>query len=208
MEIVILIKFNDPLRPLFYCTSTFLKSIFTNVCKQQKPTMSRLLFCLCGRGGIIAWSLKGGLRYKINPFTLFITFVVWILFVKTYVYKRISTTKPDIWSGFNLSLRKGRDSNPRYRFQYDSLANCSFRPLRHPSSFWHCKHKAIILFCKVNFIKKIQKLRKVIVSDCMSIYCLQNNFHLFFLAEIVIDPNMVNALQHCLENGCRFCDFL
>jgi hypothetical protein len=30
-------------------------------------------------------------------------------------------------------LRRKRDSNPRYRCQYDSLANCSFRPLRHPS---------------------------------------------------------------------------
>ncbi len=88
MEIVIPIKFDDPLRPLFYCTSTFLKSIFTNVYKQQKPTISRLLFCLCGRGGIIFMiPKKGGLQYKTKPFTLFITFVVYILFVKTNVYK-------------------------------------------------------------------------------------------------------------------------
>ena len=26
------------------------------------------------------------------------------------------------------------DSNPRYRFQYDSLANCWFKPLTHPTS--------------------------------------------------------------------------
>jgi hypothetical protein len=32
-----------------------------------------------------------------------------------------------------LFQRRKRDSNPRYRCQYDSLANCSFRPLRHPS---------------------------------------------------------------------------
>ncbi len=31
------------------------------------------------------------------------------------------------------TLRRERDSNPRYRYQYDSLANCSFRPLRHLS---------------------------------------------------------------------------
>ena len=40
---------------------------------------------------------------------------------------------------FRIALlqRRERDSNPRYRFQYDSLANCSFRPLRHLSLFWN-----------------------------------------------------------------------
>ena len=33
-----------------------------------------------------------------------------------------------------LFQRRKRDSNPRYRCQYDSLANCSFRPLRHLSN--------------------------------------------------------------------------
>ena len=30
-------------------------------------------------------------------------------------------------------LRWRGDSNPRYRFQYDSLANCWFKPLTHPT---------------------------------------------------------------------------
>ena len=37
---------------------------------------------------------------------------------------------------FKTFLRRGRDSNPRYRYQYDSLANCSFRPLRHLSIYF------------------------------------------------------------------------
>ena len=41
--------------------------------------------------------------------------------------------KTRLSSGFILGWRRERDSNPRYRFQYDSLANCSFRPLRHLS---------------------------------------------------------------------------
>ena len=41
-------------------------------------------------------------------------------------------TIPFLFANF-YSLRRGRDSNPRYRYQYDSLANCSFRPLRHLS---------------------------------------------------------------------------
>ncbi len=39
---------------------------------------------------------------------------------------------PFLFANFYF-LRRGRDSNPRYRYQYDSLANCSFRPLRHLS---------------------------------------------------------------------------
>ena len=31
-------------------------------------------------------------------------------------------------------LRKEGDSNPRYGYPYDSLANCWFQPLTHPSS--------------------------------------------------------------------------
>ena len=33
-------------------------------------------------------------------------------------------------------LRKEGDSNPRYGYPYDSLANCWFQPLTHPSPFW------------------------------------------------------------------------
>ena len=32
-----------------------------------------------------------------------------------------------------ISLRWERDSNSRYRYQYDSLANCWFKPLTHPT---------------------------------------------------------------------------
>ena len=32
-----------------------------------------------------------------------------------------------------LFLRKEGDSNPRYGYPYDSLANCWFQPLTHPS---------------------------------------------------------------------------
>ncbi len=90
MEIVIPIKFDDPLRPLFYCTSTFLKSIFTNVYKQQKPTISRLLFCLCGRGGIIFMiPKKGGFNTKqshslCSLLLLFISFLLKLTFTKVH----------------------------------------------------------------------------------------------------------------------------
>ena len=71
-------------------------------------------------------------------------------------------------SGFSnvleLNLRRGRDSNPRYRCQYDSLANCSFRPLRHLSycrfnidkffktPFRGCKYSNSIMFAKKNYV--------------------------------------------------------
>ena len=61
----------------------------------------------------------------------------------------------------NLKLlfkkRRGRDSNPRYRCQYDSLANCSFRPLRHLSfllskcPFRGCKYSNSLMFAKKNY---------------------------------------------------------
>ena len=35
--------------------------------------------------------------------------------------------------GFSKTLRKEGDSNPRYGYPYDSLANCWFQPLTHPS---------------------------------------------------------------------------
>jgi hypothetical protein len=34
---------------------------------------------------------------------------------------------------YNDCKRWRGDSNPRYRFQYDSLANCWFKPLTHPT---------------------------------------------------------------------------
>lgn len=55
--------------------------------------------------------------------------------------KRTSIQVNLCWSFFRLwrtsfaavALRKGGDSNPRYSFPYDSLANCWFQPLTHLS---------------------------------------------------------------------------
>ena len=39
----------------------------------------------------------------------------------------------DLLGSYFLFLRKRGDSNPRYSYPYDSLANCWFQPLTHPS---------------------------------------------------------------------------
>jgi hypothetical protein len=39
-------------------------------------------------------------------------------------------------------LRRRGDSNPRYRYQYGSLANCWFQPLTHPSGTLSAKEYA------------------------------------------------------------------
>ena len=48
------------------------------------------------------------------------------------------TVKRSLAASFAIFLqkkwRRGRDSNPRYGFPYDSLANCCFRPLSHLSA--------------------------------------------------------------------------
>ncbi len=36
-----------------------------------------------------------------------------------------------------MILRRRGDSNPRYSFPYDSLANCWFQPLTHLSNSWY-----------------------------------------------------------------------
>ena len=51
----------------------------------------------------------------------------------------------------SLIQRRGRDSNPRYRCQYDSLANCSFRPLRH-LSFSIIFQKTLLFFGIANIV--------------------------------------------------------
>lgn len=109
---------------------------------------------------------------------------------------------PTTLKGFNLSLRRGRDSNPRYRFQYDSLANCSFRPLRHLSGFRQCKHNAKFSLFKVDLAKN---------SHFILLYQQPFEYQfvfliIFLLAQIIIDANMVNALQHRLEYLRRFGD--
>lgn len=45
--------------------------------------------------------------------------------------KKVHSVYITLWT---LHLRKEGDSNPRYRYQYDSLANCWFQPLTHLSS--------------------------------------------------------------------------
>ena len=49
-------------------------------------------------------------------------------------------------------LRKRGDSNPRYSYPYDSLANCWFQPLTHPSKMDGAKvlllHQLTKYFCK------------------------------------------------------------
>ena len=42
-------------------------------------------------------------------------------------------------------LRKRGDSNPRYSYPYDSLANCWFQPLTHPSGGFSPKATAKVL---------------------------------------------------------------
>ena len=51
--------------------------------------------------------------------------------------------------------RRGRDSNPRYRCQYDSLANCSFRPLRHLSYSQNIRFEVANIAIQLCFQKKI-----------------------------------------------------
>ena len=58
-------------------------------------------------------------------------------------------------------LRKRGDSNPRYSYPYDSLANCWFQPLTHPSKMGHLPKSGakVLLFFDMSkfFCKKMQK---------------------------------------------------
>ena len=56
----------------------------------------------------------------------------------------------------NSAWRREGDSNPRYGYPYDSLANCWFKPLTHltlPYLFaqtlcWECKYISKVFICK------------------------------------------------------------
>ncbi len=61
------------------------------------------------------------------------------------------------------SLRKRGDSNPRYSYPYDSLANCWFQPLTHPSS----GEKSATFFDRTKVWIQ-SKLRSLNESDCKS----------------------------------------
>ena len=59
-------------------------------------------------------------------------------------------------------LRKRGDSNPRYSYPYDSLANCWFQPLTHPSKMGHLPKsgaKVLLFFDMSKFLtKKVPKI--------------------------------------------------
>ena len=60
-------------------------------------------------------------------------------------------------SNQSSSLRKKGDSNPRYPYEYDSLANCWFQPLTHPSLVYaltFCAAKIIAISEFANYIEK------------------------------------------------------
>ena len=57
---------------------------------------------------------------------------------------------------FNL-LRKEGDSNPRYPYEYDSLANCWFQPLTHPSLVYALTFCAAKIIAISEFAKYIEK---------------------------------------------------
>lgn len=59
--------------------------------------------------------------------------------------KKVHSVYITLWT---LHLRKEGDSNPRYRYQYDSLANCWFQPLTH-LSICADKSSAFYRFCKL-----------------------------------------------------------
>ena len=57
--------------------------------------------------------------------------------------------------------RWGRDSNPRYRYQYDSLANCSFRPLRHLTISTPSTCPTDLVLRSANIVKQVILQKKI-----------------------------------------------
>ncbi len=51
---------------------------------------------------------------------------------RMYLFSK-KPSSSELGLGFSKTLRKEGDSNPRYGYPYDSLANCWFQPLTHPS---------------------------------------------------------------------------
>jgi hypothetical protein len=76
-------------------------------------------------------------------------------------------------------MRRERDSNPRYRFQYDSLANCSFRPLRHLSVCSGGRYIPVFGIANIAIQCSRQKINLVI---------------------LIIYSHMVNTHQHFFED--------
>ncbi len=62
-----------------------------------------------------------------------------------------------------FSWRRGRDSNPRYRYQYDSLANCSFRPLRHLSFSTSIFRPTDVVLRSANIVKQVILQKKIMI---------------------------------------------
>jgi hypothetical protein len=113
--------------------------------KAKSPDRGFLLFGgECGLASLIPeW---GGLKPESMP--VLCTFHFCFLFQKTKMLRN-SGALIRVW-------RRERDSNPRYRCQYDSLANCSFRPLRHLSE------RAVKVKRPAVFQKEILFLQKII----------------------------------------------
>ena len=64
---------------------------------------------------------------------------------------------------FVLDWRKGRDSNPRYRFRYSGFQDRRLQPLGHPSALEplaYLKYSLTINGLGVNLIKRSHSLKK------------------------------------------------
>src|SRR5690606_33546267 len=85
--------------------------------------------------------------------------------------------------------------NPRYRFQYDSLANCSFRPLRHLTGFAPANVIQKNEFWKPYAAKKQFLATLVRYAPNRRIRFRRSRV----LTGIVIDAYVVDAFQHLLE---------
>ena len=94
-----------------------------------------------------------GLRYIPNLVSSFFYFP----FSKGLQSNGFKLTIPFLFANF-YSLRRGRDSNPRYRYQYDSLANCSFRPLRHLSF-------KPLFFCPTGVVLRSANIAKQVIQQ-------------------------------------------
>ena len=69
-------------------------------------------------------------------------------------------------------LRRKGDSNPRYPYEYDSLANCWFQPLTHLS--FRADAQIIRLYLKyASLDKQLQKYnKKMKLPKIISFFCI------------------------------------
>ena len=97
-----------------------------------------------------------------------LTFLLFHFILKQVLIKWKHKKKSlNVFKLFNL-LRKEGDSNPRYPYEYDSLANCWFQPLTHPSlvcalTFCVCKDNSNFWIYKL-YYKKCVKIFYSILS--------------------------------------------